>query len=170
MGCVRRRGLQPHEVDLWLGRPEDLDAHARALLVDMLDDTERERSRRFVFERDRECYTVAHGLLRLTLARYVDADPRRLRFAEQANGRTELAADAGYPPLRFNLSHTDGLVACVVTATADCGVDIERGTRVNYRDLIPIVLAPSEASELAGLAEAQRADRFLEIWTLKEAY
>jgi 4'-phosphopantetheinyl transferase len=157
-------------VDLWLGRPEDIDSRARACLLELLDDAERERARRFVFERDRECYTFAHGFLRLILARYINVDPHTLRFVGQPNGRPELATLAGHRPLRFNLSHTRGLVACIVTSTADCGVDVERGSRANYRDLIPLVLAASEAAELAALPEESQADRFLEIWTLKEAY
>ena len=157
-------------VDLWLGRPGHIDDHARVFLLDLLDDAERERAQRFVFDRDRECYTFAHGLLRLTLARYLNADPHMLRFAEQLNSRPQIATSAGPPPLHFNLSHTHGLVACIVTATPDCGVDVESVSRVNYRDFLPTVLAASEASHLAGLPEEQRADRFLEIWTRKEAY
>ncbi|MGO6937230.1 4'-phosphopantetheinyl transferase superfamily protein, partial [Rhizobium ruizarguesonis] len=39
-----------------------------------------------------------------------------------------------------------------------------------YRHLVPTALAPEERSALLGLAEADRPDRFCEIWTLKEAY
>jgi 4'-phosphopantetheinyl transferase len=151
---------------LWLARPGSADVNAHALL----DEVEAERAGRFAFDRDRVQYIFAHGLLRLTLAGYLDVDPPALRFVARANGRPELASATGLPPLRFNLSHTDGLVACVITGTPECGVDVESLSRVDYRDLVSAVLAPSEVAELAGLPEERRADRFLQIWTLKEAY
>jgi 4'-phosphopantetheinyl transferase len=151
-------------------RPDDVGAQSRSFLFAMLDATERERARRFVFDLDRDCYIFAHALLRLTLARYLDADPHTLRFIVGANGRPELAAFSGSIPPRFNLSHTRGLVACIVAATTECGVDVERVGRVSYRELMPVLFAASEAAELDRLPEEQRADRFLEIWTLKEAY
>jgi 4'-phosphopantetheinyl transferase len=154
--------------DLWLGRPDPTDVNAR--LHALLDDVEAERAGRFAFDRDREHYIFAHALLRLTLAGYLDADPRALRFVARANGRPELATATRRPPLRFNVSHTNGLVACVVTGTADCGVDVESLSRVDYRDLVSAVLAPSEVAEVAALPEEGRRDRFLQIWTLKEAY
>jgi 4'-phosphopantetheinyl transferase len=154
--------------DLWLGSPDSTDVIERAHAL--LDDVEAERARRFVFDRDREHYIFAHGLLRLTLAGYLDADPRGLRFVAGTNGRPELATATGGPPIRFNISHTNGLVACLVTGTVDCGVDVESPSRVHYRNVVSAVLAPSELAELAALPEERRADRFLQIWTLKEAY
>ena len=44
-------------------------------------------------------------------------------------GRPEIQVEQGVPPLRFNLSHTTGLVTCAVTRSADVGVDVEQTTR-----------------------------------------
>ena len=162
-------GLVDNHADIVLARPDQASASARVRASEVLDESERFRASRFVFERDRELFIFSHGLLRLVLARYLDADARELRFNSSPGGRPELAI-VGSLPIRFNLSHTDGLVACAVTRLADCGVDVESLGRVHYRDLIAVVLAPSEYAELMALDEGYRRDRFLEIWTLKEAY
>ncbi|MBY5338588.1 4'-phosphopantetheinyl transferase superfamily protein [Rhizobium leguminosarum] len=95
--------------------------------------------------------------------------PSKLTFASASGGRPELVSPSS-APFRFNLSHADGLVGCVLTQKADCGLDVEQIGRVDYRHLMPTVLAPEERSALLGLAEADRPGRFCEIWTLKEAY
>ena len=163
-------GLRDHHLDIIIGRPDQAGSRLQALARQVIDDGERDRARRFVFERDRELFTFAHGFLRLTLARYLDADPRALHFLQSPGGRPEcLSADGGVP-IRFNLSHTHGLVACAVTRAADCGMDVEGLGRVDYRDLVATVLAPSEIAELMALDEAARPESFLAYWTLKEAY
>ena len=50
---------------------------------------------------------------------------RGLDFHEAPNGRLEIDQPSVLPWPRFNISHTTGLVACLVTAENDCGVDIE---------------------------------------------
>jgi 4'-phosphopantetheinyl transferase len=161
--------LVDDHADLHLLRLADVDAAGRARAFEVLSADERERAARFVFERDRDLYTCAHGFLRLTLARYLGGDARDLRFAGAPGERPELDT-AGPPPLRFNLSHTHGLVGCVVARTAACGVDVERRGRVDPHELLDTVLAPGERADLLALDDAGQRERFIEIWTLKEAF
>ena len=44
----------------------------------------------FASDRDRNLFIFSRGLLRLTLAHYVDADARELRFTRSPLGRPEL--------------------------------------------------------------------------------
>jgi 4'-phosphopantetheinyl transferase len=110
--------------------------------------------------------------VRTTLSRYADVDPRRWRFRTGPQGKPEIAGPAGAPPLRFNLSHTRGLVACVVTLGLDAGVDVERTAR-HLRDPLALArhgFAPAERAALTRLAGRARRELFFDIWTLKEAY
>ncbi|MEK9281137.1 4'-phosphopantetheinyl transferase superfamily protein [Bradyrhizobium sp. ISRA442] len=163
------RGIREQHIDILLSRPEQASTRLRNAVGEVLDEEERQRALRFVFDRDRDLYIFSHGLLRLVLARYLGVDPRELCFALAKGGRPELAWPSS-TPIRFNLSHTKGLVACIVTSRADCGVDVERIDRVDYRRLVPSVLATEELSALMRLTEECRRHRFFEIWTLKEAY
>ena len=54
------------------------EVHRR--LEALLSRDERERARRFRFDRERDRFVVGRGLLRLLLGRYVDADAAELRF------------------------------------------------------------------------------------------
>jgi 4'-phosphopantetheinyl transferase len=125
--------------------------------VSLLSEEERAIAARFVFERDRTLYLAAHAFLHATLTAYLGRNPL---FARDANGRPELSDRT----LRFNLSHTEGMVAVAVTREADVGVDVERIRPVD--DLL--AKAVFTAEELHAWPGDARS--FFERWTLKEAY
>ena len=120
--------MQGDQVLVCYARPGDFDGPAREQLHACLDGEEQERLARFRFERDRHIYLVAHALTRALLARALGASrPETLHFVREAHGRPELAdAHQGVARLRFNLSHTQGLVACGVCWEHDIGVDVEQ--------------------------------------------
>jgi 4'-phosphopantetheinyl transferase len=135
---------------------------------------ERARAERFAFDSGRRLLVVGHALVRWALS---DAAPSVAPgdwvFATGGHGRPELDAEALSLPvkLRFNLSHTRGLVACVVTESIDCGVDVERIDRqADVERLGQRVLTECERTDLAGRDPAARRSRFLAYWVVKEAY
>lgn len=79
--------------------------------------------------------------------------------------------NGGAERVRFNLSHTRGLVGCALTLDSAVGFDVEHsGGRGASLELAQRFFAPPEIAALEGLeAEALRS-RFYETWTLKEAY
>jgi len=139
-----------------------------------LDAQERSRYERYRFPRHRHEYLVAHALLRSCLSRYAEQPPQDWRFSINAYGQPEIQVEQGEPPLRFNLSHTEGLVTCAITRAADVGIDVEYGGQpVRAEDLAAIAaahFAPVELAELARLTGIAWRHRFFDIWTLKEAY
>ena len=54
---------------------------------------------------------------------------QEIKFGGENGPRPELDANICALPLRFNLSHTDGLAACTVTLRRDVGVDVEATDR-----------------------------------------
>ena len=136
----------------------------------LLSDDERKRRQRFAFERDRHQFLVTRALVRTVLSSYTGDDPQALVFRHNAYGKPEIALSEGVP-LRFNLSHTAGLVACAVTVGHEVGVDVEdlqRGRR--NLDLIRKYFAAAEVAALERLPAEQQPLAFFEFWTLKEAY
>jgi 4'-phosphopantetheinyl transferase len=132
---------------------------------------ERDRYRRFAFDEDRHTFLLAHGLLRTSLSRYAAAPPERWRFSSPSLGRPEIAEPPSIPRLRFNLSHTKGLVACALTKERDIGVDVE------YVRAAPLTervagrhFARVEIEALGRLAGHARTAAFFDYWTLKESY
>jgi len=153
--------IDPDEAHVWTADPATIDFH------DILSPDERERMQRFLFERDRLSYMAAHGLARLALSTFAPVTPEAWDFQYGANGKPEIAGST----LRFNISHTHGLVACVITMAIDCGIDVERLDRpTDFHSLAERVLSPDERAALIAVPEAAQPERFFSCWTLKEAY
>ncbi|MFE4060376.1 4'-phosphopantetheinyl transferase family protein [Streptomyces sp. NPDC059096] len=121
---------------------------------------------------DRALYTAAWGLVRQSLsAAEPQVRPDEWRFLRSSLGRPEVHHPARARSLRFNLSHTEGMVACVVTRDARCGVDVERPGRVlPLHRLTRSVLSAREQREFGLAPPGRRQELFFRYWTLKEAY
>lgn len=160
------------EAQVWVAELGALTADDVDRCHAVLSAEERARMQRFHFERDRDIYRAAHGLVRLALSHCAPSvAPQQWTFADNAYGKPEIASPAQTPRLRFNLSHTHGLVACVIAEELDCGIDVEQTWR--DKDLLNVarrVLTPNELSVLAALHGEEQALQFCRYWTLKEAY
>src|SRR3954467_10915815 len=93
------------EVTVRWGR---LDCYDADLFEPLLSPDERDRALKFRFARDRSRYVVARGLLRTLLGERLGIDPERVVFAYGEYGKPCLAGDTD---LRFNLTHSDDVVA-----------------------------------------------------------
>jgi 4'-phosphopantetheinyl transferase len=121
---------------------------------------------------ERTLRLAAWALARHALSHRAGLPPHAWRFTAGPRGRPEIAGPAGAAPLRFNLSHTNGLVTCAVALEDDVGVDVEHvGRRADTMRLARRCFAPSEVAALAAIAdEGARRRAFFARWTLKEAY
>lgn len=143
---------------------------ARARYLALLSAVERKQHDRFRFDDDRHTYLVAHALVRTTLGAMIGAAPESLEFEIGEHGKPELKQTA-LGDVRFNLSHTRGLVACGVTRTDDIGIDVEQIERkLEIDTLAGSVLSEDEQASLVPLVGSARRERFFRHWTLKEAY
>ena len=140
-----------------------------AQVLHLLDAGERGRLTRFRFERDANSFASAHALARLALSEAKQHIlPSAWSFRTAEFGKPELAFPS---ELRFNLSHTRGLVAAATLVGAEVGVDVEAiGTRDVAEELRERVLSPRESQALDALAHDRQAERFFSIWSLKESY
>lgn len=164
-------GLGRDDVCVWYSFT-DLAAEANCgEALALLSDAERARCRRLRFEEDRVCFILAHALLRTALSRCAAARPEEWRFSTSAHGRPEIDTPPTRPRLRFNLSHTRGLVACAVTLERDVGIDVEHvGRRADTVALARRYFSSPENRLLAGLPAPAARARFFSLWTLKESY
>lgn len=164
--------LEPDEVHVWVTEPENLCTPPNVRrYYEILGEDERQRYARFVFEKDRNLYLVAHAQVRTLLSRYHAADPRDWRFSLNAYGRPAVSHPAESRWLHFNLSHTKGLIASAFARQPEVGVDVEHiDRRTDTLELAHAVFAPAEVESLKCLGEEERRRRFFKIWTLKESY
>src|SRR5215218_8746541 len=113
------------EVHLWYVRsaevtePSLLRGNEALLAPD-----ESARRARYYFEKNRHEYLLTRALCRGVLSRYAAVAPEAWTFSANAYGRPEIAAPQGLS-LRFNLTNTTDLVACLVAHDREIGVDVE---------------------------------------------
>ena len=158
------------EAHIWLTGPAEPADFSDYL--PLLAPEEIEQFERFKVERARRLYLAARALARSTLSLYHPAvRPAEWRFRFNDHGRPEIDLAGDCPPLRFNLSHTDGLVACLVTLELDAGVDVEMiERRINLVGVAKHSFSETEASEVRRRRGRTRRRRFFYYWTLKESY
>ena len=166
--------LPPDEVHVWYLLPDAVtDPALFAAYEALLSPVEQARRERYRFEHSRRELTFTRALVRTTLSRYAAVAPAAWTFRENAYGRPEIdpAAHPEVGPLRFNLSNTRGLIACVVALDREVGVDVEDterpGESVGIADSF---FSRAEVTALRALPEDRRRARFFDYWTLKEAY
>lgn len=159
------------EAHIWVVKPEAIHEELTNRLF-VLSANERARMARFRFESDRAAYGAAHFLLRAALTWCAPGvPPATWELTNSRLERPEVVAPNVCPRLRFNISHTRGLVACLVTRDIDCGVDVEVQRQVEDMEALAArVLSPAERSDVMALPESLRPERFFSYWTLKEAY
>jgi 4'-phosphopantetheinyl transferase len=154
-----------------LATPDAMESEAeRTACEAVLSAPERERAGRIRDASARDHFVLAHALARTALARAAAVDPGRIALRIGPRGKPEIDAPPEARPFRFNLSHTDGLAACAIARSAAVGVDVEaRDRSVDPLPLAARFFAPAETAVLRALGDEPRRQRFLAVWTLKEA-
>jgi 4'-phosphopantetheinyl transferase len=163
---------KPPAADLWLlPVPDLLEPEWIGRIVPLLAPDEAERLDRFLVRPAREEFLLTRLLVRSVLSRYASIAPGDWRFVRNERGRPELSGPIGVPWPAFNLSNCSGLIACLVRSEGEVGVDVEPLDRRGDREgIAERFFAPEELRALAALPKERQRLRFLEYWTLKEAY
>ena len=165
--------LGTDELHVWLAQPDEIrPPHLLRQYHALMNEVERRKRSRYRLEKHRHECLVTRALVRTTLSRYCpEVGPAAWKFVQVGNGRPEPAPGLTRHPLRFNLSHTDGLIACAVTLNRAIGVDVEslerRGETVAIADRY---FAVSEVRALHAQPAERQRERFFSYWTLKESY
>jgi 4'-phosphopantetheinyl transferase len=137
----------------------------------LLTNDEARRAARFVHFKDTALFVVGRALAKTMLSTYADVPPHDWCFEIDEHGRPNLAQRAtGVPDLRFNLTHTAGLVACAVAVGREVGVDVERIDRRLVHDIAERYFSEREAADLRALPLDEQETVFFDYWTLKESY
>lgn len=165
-----RLRLDDDEIHVWRAALDQPGLVVQRLHRTLAED-EATRAARFHFEHDRRHYTVARGVLRELLGRYLGARPDRLRFSYTSYGKPALEVGPGEPTLNFNVSHSQGVALFAIARGREIGVDIE-GIRPEFAgmEIAERFFSTEETAVLRSLPEEQRHEAFFTCWTRKEAY
>ncbi len=159
------------QVHVWTAVTAEISRERLQQYRSLISEDEQARCDRFWQQADRDRFLIARAMVRTMLSRYVPMAPRDWRFRIEEYGRPEVAAlPPGAPDLRFNLSHTNGLVACAVTVGRDIGIDVEYVHRSLTHDVAERFFSPQEVLDLRALPSEEQDVVFFDYWTLKESY
>lgn len=162
--------LGADEVHVWrasLKHPQ----HRLQQLRGTLASDEAERAARFHFERDRQHFIAARGLLREILSRYLKLSPDSLRFKYTSYGKPYLTDECGGAWLRFNVSHSGGLALYAISRGRELGIDIEQiRTDIEHKQIASDFFSKQESVALHALPAHLQQEAFFLCWTRKEAY
>ena len=145
--------------------PEEIETLATTLSAD-----ESDRAHRFRFEKDRNRFIAARGILRSLLATYLNLHPSQIQFAYGDRGKPSLSI-ATPSNLSFNLSHSKKIALYAITLTSSIGIDIEYLRPMpDALQLAKRFFSPKEYEAIAQLSPPEQQRGFLKAWTAKEAY
>jgi 4'-phosphopantetheinyl transferase len=161
----------PHnEVQVWcasLNRPKS----QLLSFFSILTKGEQERASRFYFERDRDHYIAARGILRTLIGRYLQLSPGQVEFVYGEFGKPELSAKMPADGLQFNISHAQGVGLFGFTRGRDIGVDVEQIRPLeDAEEVAERFFSANENEMFAAVSEDQKPEAFFNCWTRKEAF
>ena len=161
------RELADNQVHIWqvsLDRP--VSRFHRLVSPD-----ERNRAKRFHFERDGNRFIVRRGILRTILGSYLNIEPGAIRLYFGSNNKPVLVDELNKADLHFNLSHSGGLGIYAFSHGHEIGVDIEYVRDIpEMEQLAGQILTPKEKAEFKTLSKSKRKEAFFDCWTRKEAF
>lgn len=157
--------------ELWVARQAPVLApEVQAYWLALLDEGERQRWQRFRQERARAGFLLGKVLTRSVLAARLGCSPGELVFNPDVHGKPRLKHPDS-PTLLFNLSHTPGMAVLAVAEGREPGVDVESFRReVDALALARRYFATPELAILDTLDGEALQERFITLWTLKEAW
>ncbi len=155
--------LNEARIDLWqFSLTEDL-ANAEKIL----NEEELARANRFYFSQHKRRFSTARATLRIILARYLNTSPARLEFSYNYYGKPKVVNSSR---LQFNLSHTGDLAILAIGKGFPMGVDIEKFSSRDYKELAQHSFSPQEYEEFLKVPPALQPATFFHIWSQKEAF
>jgi hypothetical protein len=95
-----------------------------------------------------------------------------IRLSRDEHGRPfGICPAEDMPPFDFNLSHSDGHVACaLLVGSGRVGIDVEEA--VPPKKALPLLsryATPGESAALESLSDAEKAAGFTRLWVIREA-
>lgn len=162
--------LPNDEVHVWRAALDQPASNVNALLQ-LLTRDEIDRAGKFHFQKHRDQFVVARGVLRTIIGRYLSLAPAQLRFSYNHYGKPALDEALASYQLCFNVSHSHELALFAFTRHRQIGLDIEY-MREDFasEEIAERFFSRREVLTLLGLPAHLRTEGFFNCWTRKEAY
>lgn len=161
--------IQSGEIHVWKVSLAEAGAWEDDLSL-YLSEEELAKAQRFVFEKDRNHYRLAHALLRQILGKYLSRQPQQLHFAYNQYGKPHIPAQPGCPHVAFSLSYSGQMMMVAIDAHRSIGIDIEyKHRRLEMERIARSFFSEAEIQMVQPAAGSLCSDSFFQIWSRKEA-
>ena len=146
------------------------NATREAAAFGWLNDHERRRHHRFVYDGPRRRFALCRAALRAILCSRLGCENGQLDFETDEHGKPAALVDGLPATISFNVSHSGehGLIA--LASRGRLGIDVEE--RVPHRNMDLLIDGVFGQTEQAALASARgygKLHLFFRLWTVKEA-
>ena len=158
------------EVHVWRATLDQTPSQIQSFLHNLATD-EQARAERFYFEKDREHFIVARGVMRAILGGYLNRVPKCLSFYYSSHGKPAMVGESNDDAICFNVSHSDGVALYAVTRGREVGIDLERiRFDLAVAEIASRFFSRQEVTMLRTLPTNVQRQAFFRCWTRKEAY
>ncbi len=164
--------LQKGIVDIYYTKTPNISSESPILPLSILNGEERRVYNSYKVEHKKREFLAGRYLIKSILAYYLNIKPEDVWFIQNNYGKLYLRENIGSKmekQILFNLSHSNGMVACAITLEYEVGVDIEKVDG----DLIEIAkrfFSPEEIQYIFNFQDNFKNHTAYRLWTLKEAY
>ena len=165
--------LENNQLDVWLVRYDEVtDGLLQEQYKKLLSQEEKVTLDKIFFPNDRLEYLVTRATLRIVLSQYnIHINPKDWSFRTSEYGKPYVANTGLEEPIFFNISHSNNLIALVVSRIDEVGVDVEYLRRKGYIfELARSLFSDIEVQQMDELFGSKKRVRYFDLWTLKEAF
>ncbi|MEM9363758.1 MAG: 4'-phosphopantetheinyl transferase superfamily protein [Bacteroidota bacterium] len=160
-------GLTSNEIHLWQ-IPLDAQIDEVETYFNILSSDERERAQKFHFKKDRNCFVITRGVLRILSAKYVSKKPMEISFGLEEYGKPKLEHRTS---LNFNVSHSGNMALIGFVHNHAVGLDVEYIKRdIDVLDIAQNFFSKNEIEALNAIELNKQYEAFYRCWTRKEAF
>jgi len=151
----------------WIKIPRSLTSAEIKDRLDLLDAEERATYERYKVDFKKIEFLVGRCLAKMALGQFLQMQPGDISFSKNKYGKLFLKNSSS--SLYFNLSHTDEMVVCAVSADSEVGIDVEK-TFADRCEVMKHVYVPKEIEWVNTQRDKNaKLNAFYVLWTRKEA-
>ena len=126
------------------------------------------KSEEYHYSQDKLRFTKCRSILRSTLSKWLEKDPKTINMTSGMNGKLYLNE---IPQIKFNISHTDGFAGIALCKDFEVGLDVENTTRATDIDAVSKkVFTNNEREKIPSKKTIDKKVVFFRLWTAKEAF
>jgi 4'-phosphopantetheinyl transferase len=161
--------LRKNEIHIYLLSIENLySKRSTDSLLYLLSEDEKKRANSFKFKKHQDAYIFSRGMLRNKLSGYTGIKPEQIKFQYGDAGKPEFK---NKEDIKFNVSHSEDLIAFAFLIRNEIGVDIQHMRDLgDLEGMINYNLSDSEQADISEYNQKKRKKIFYRFWTHKEAF